>query len=213
MLNSVCRFPLGGFALYHYVDGGGRSGTVGIVPGVLWASLAVVALVWRLWPTSAEHAPGKGLRWMVLLCLALAAPVLLRKLMQYDGLSSMMDGVPTKALGLTIAVQFGVVATLEELYFRGCLFDAGRQTMGPVRAALLSSAVFVLAHVSQIAGLLREPTFGAAGHLLQVFALGCVLCLIYHRCGSLWPAIFYHGFLNASSPLAVWAGRVLGSGG
>jgi hypothetical protein len=77
-----------------------------------------------------------------------------------------------------------VIAPLcEETFFRGFLFGVLRQTVGPTVAAVVSSAVFALVHMSLSAS-------------AAIFCLGLVLCGIYARTGSLYPAISFHALFN-----------------
>jgi uncharacterized protein len=89
------------------------------------------------------------------------------------------------------AAQFGLIwvagtilaPLAEELFFRGILFRAYLETKGPLVAYALSSLIFSLLH-------LNLPAAPA------LFVLGLLLAAIYHRTGSLTPAIIAHGFNN-----------------
>ena len=73
---------------------------------------------------------------------------------------------------------------VEEIFFRGFLFQGFRQKYGWVNAALLSSAIFAAAHLDPVA-------------LIPTFVLGIVLAYVYHRSNSLWPGIILHFLVNA----------------
>lgn len=89
--------------------------------------------------------------------------------------------------GLVIDLVFGagIVAFVEELFFRAVLFALLRQRMRFAYAAALSSALFALAH---------EPAAW-----VPVFALGIGLAWLYERRHSLWTNAFAHGTVNAIS--------------
>jgi membrane protease YdiL (CAAX protease family) len=89
--------------------------------------------------------------------------------------------------GLVIDLVFGagVVAIVEELFFRVVLFALFRQRMRFIYAAILSSALFAIAH---------EITAW-----LPVFALGVGLAYLYEKRHSLWTNALAHGTLNAIS--------------
>jgi membrane protease YdiL (CAAX protease family) len=89
--------------------------------------------------------------------------------------------------GLVIDLVFGagVVAVVEELFFRVVLFALFRQRMRFIYAAILSSALFAIAH---------EITAW-----LPVFALGVGLAYLYEKRHSLWTNALAHGTLNAIS--------------
>jgi membrane protease YdiL (CAAX protease family) len=101
--------------------------------------------------------------------------------------------------GLLIDLVFGagVVAVVEELFFRVVLFALLRQRMRFIYAAILSSALFAVAH---------EITAW-----LPVFALGLGLAYLYEKRHSLWTNAFAHGTLNAISFLLLFLLPDLGS--
>jgi membrane protease YdiL (CAAX protease family) len=77
-----------------------------------------------------------------------------------------------------------VIAPLvEEIFFRGFLFAGLRERYVWWRAAAISSALFALIHF-QIAA------------VVPIFVLGFVFAYLYHRAGSLWPAILMHVSTN-----------------
>jgi len=101
--------------------------------------------------------------------------------------------------GLIIDLAFGagVVAVVEELFFRVVLFALLRQRMRFIYAAILSSALFALAH---------EITAW-----LPVFALGLGLAYLYEKRHSLWTNALAHGTLNAISFVLLFLLPDLGS--
>jgi len=101
--------------------------------------------------------------------------------------------------GLLIDLVFGagVVGVVEELFFRVVLFALLRQRLRFLYAAILSSALFALAH---------EITAW-----LPVFALGLGLAYLYEKRHSLWTNALAHGTLNAISFLLLFLLPDLGS--
>jgi membrane protease YdiL (CAAX protease family) len=95
--------------------------------------------------------------------------------------------------GLVVDLIFGagVVAPVEELFFRAVLFALLRQRMRFAYAAILSSALFAVAH---------EMTAW-----LPVFALGLGLAWLYEKRHSLWTNALAHGTVNAISFLLLFA--------
>jgi membrane protease YdiL (CAAX protease family) len=102
-------------------------------------------------------------------------------------------------VGLVIDLVFGagVVAIVEELFFRVVLFALLRQRMRFIYAAILSSALFAIAH--------------EISAWLPVFALGLGLAYLYEKRHSLWTNAFAHGTLNAISFLLLFFLPDLGS--
>lgn len=73
---------------------------------------------------------------------------------------------------------------VEEIFFRGFLFQGFRQRYGWVNSMLLSSAIFAAAHLDLVA-------------LIPTFILGCLLAYMYHRSNSVWPGVILHFLVNA----------------
>jgi membrane protease YdiL (CAAX protease family) len=73
---------------------------------------------------------------------------------------------------------------VEEIFFRGFLFQGLRPRLGWIAASLVSSAVFAAAHLDLVT-------------LIPTFILGNVLAYVYHRSNSVWPGIFLHFLVNA----------------
>lgn len=84
-----------------------------------------------------------------------------------------------------------VAPLVEEIFFRGFLFQGFRQKYGWLPALLLSSALFSLAHLDPVS-------------LIPTFILGCVLAYVYHRSNSVWPGIIFHAAINSFSLCAVY---------
>ena len=91
----------------------------------------------------------------------------------------------------------GVFAPLvEEIFFRGFLFQGFRQRYGWVAAIILSSGIFAAAHLDPVA-------------FIPTFVLGGVLAYVYHRSNSVWPGIILHFLVNALGLCAAYAATQL----
>lgn len=73
---------------------------------------------------------------------------------------------------------------VEEIFFRGFLFQGFRHRYGWTKAMLLSSAIFAVAHLDPVA-------------LIPTFILGCLLAYLFQRSNSVWPGIILHFLVNA----------------
>jgi membrane protease YdiL (CAAX protease family) len=93
------------------------------------------------------------------------------------GLSSLI-GAALACVALALVGPF-----VEEMLFRGLLTAAFRRRLGPWRTALLTAAVFALAHVL--------PRV-----IPPVFILGLALALVYERVGSTLPGVLVHCLYN-----------------
>lgn len=85
-----------------------------------------------------------------------------------------------------VFVFVGIVLApiVEEIFFRGFLFNGFRQRYGWNKAALFSSVFFSLAHLEPVA-------------LIPTFVLGYLLAYQFHRSNSLWPGIILHCLVNS----------------
>ena len=81
---------------------------------------------------------------------------------------------------------------VEEIFFRGFLFQGFRQRYGWIRSTLLSSAIFAVAHLDPVA-------------LIPTFILGGVLAYLYHRSNSVWPGVILHFLVNALGMCSAYA--------
>ena len=84
-----------------------------------------------------------------------------------------------------------IAPVVEEIFFRGFLFQGFRQKYGWMPAIFLSSAIFGAAHLDAVS-------------LIPTFVLGCVLAYVYHRSNSVWPGILFHAAINTFSLLTVY---------
>ncbi|MBS0170306.1 MAG: CPBP family intramembrane metalloprotease [Nitrospira sp.] len=98
---------------------------------------------------------------------------------------------PTLAVSLLEYVCFAPV--FEELAFRGLLFGVFRRRFRFGVAAMLSAALFALAH-----------GYGLIG-FLSVFWSGLIWAWAYERTGSLWPGVLGHAVNNLLVCLSVMA--------
>ena len=80
---------------------------------------------------------------------------------------------------------------VEEIFFRGFVFQGFRQKYGWVNSMLLSSAIFAAAHLDPVA-------------LIPTFILGCLLAYMFQRSNSIWPGVILHFLVNAFSLCAAY---------
>jgi len=85
-----------------------------------------------------------------------------------------------------------VAPLVEEIFFRGFLFQGFRSKYGWVISMLLSSAIFAAAHLDPVS-------------LIPTFILGNVLAYMYHRSNSVWPGIILHFLVNALGMCSAYA--------
>jgi membrane protease YdiL (CAAX protease family) len=111
--------------------------------------------------------------------------------------------VPQSGLELLLILPVvGLLAPfVEELYFRGLMFSWLRQSMPLALAALLSSAIFAIAHAHP----LTHP--GTQGWVLTgvIATVGLINAVWAQRSGSLWPPLALHASYNSTFVLGAFA--------
>lgn len=83
---------------------------------------------------------------------------------------------------VVINVLLGAIVApfVEEILFRGFLFDAWSKRWGPFTATVLTSALFAAYHP----------------HLFATFMSGVIFVCVVRRTGTLWGSIAVHSFFN-----------------
>jgi membrane protease YdiL (CAAX protease family) len=92
-----------------------------------------------------------------------------------------------ESVGLAIATGVLLIAiapVAEEVFFRGFLYQAFRNSYGVWPGAILSGLVFGVIHFEFF-------------KLVQLAALGVILALLFEKTRSLWPSIMLHAINNA----------------
>ncbi|HEU4658203.1 MAG TPA: CPBP family intramembrane glutamic endopeptidase [Capillimicrobium sp.] len=140
-------------------------------------------------------APGRAVLWVVggLLASWIVASVWLTVVgadSERDELTKRLTDDPSVATVVGLGVLTVVVApVVEEVVFRGFLFNALRSAINVPLAAIVSGLVFGVVH--------------AAGSpwqfLLPLAAFGTILALVYWRTGSLYTCIAMHAIWNCVS--------------
>ena len=113
---------------------------------------------------------------------------------QGDEILRLFSALDSPIWFVIVGVVFAPV--VEELFFRGFLFQGFRQKHGWTNGMLLSSAIFSLAHLDPVA-------------IIPTFILGCLLAYMYHRSNSVWPGIILHILINAMGLCAAYAATEL----
>jgi len=80
---------------------------------------------------------------------------------------------------------------VEEIFFRGFLFQGLRARYGWVSGMLINSAIFAIAHLDPVS-------------LIPTFILGSLLAYLYHRSNSVWPGVILHMAVNTFGLISVY---------
>lgn len=108
---------------------------------------------------------------------------------QGDEISKLFSSLESPAWFFLVGA---VLAPLvEEIFFRGFLFQGFRQKYGWVSAMLISSGIFAIAHLD-------------LASLIPTFILGSLLAYLYHRSNSVWPGVILHALVNSFGLISVY---------
>jgi membrane protease YdiL (CAAX protease family) len=120
---------------------------------------------------------------------------------EQDNITTQLVEDPTTTTVAGLAIFAVVVAPIvEELFFRGFVFNAMRSKLPVGWAAVVTGTMFGVVHA-----------FGSpVGFLVPLALLGTVLCLVYWKTGSLLPCIALHSLNNciALSTALDWGWQV-----
>ena len=102
-------------------------------------------------------------------------------------------GLMNQSVILAILGNIIAAPILEEIIFRGLIFDRLKKAMPVALAVIISSVMFGLAH-------------GQIIWICYATFVGIVLAVIYHKTGSILPSIAAHMLLNGTSTFVSYAG-------
>jgi membrane protease YdiL (CAAX protease family) len=168
--------------------------TAGIVTSFVIQRIQPVAwlgLRWRSWPMVFVIAPtAVAFVWGLILGCHYSG---LMRWIESLGVETVQDTVKLlqtstdpQILGLMIFAAVVAAPLCEEVVFRGYLYPACKRFAGPWFAGICTALVFAATH-------------GSIAALVPLFALGCVLALVYQKTGSLWTPVAVHFCFNAAT--------------
>lgn len=154
---------------------------------------------WRLFgarrPSSAHVLAGLGaglLAFMLSGAVILLGGVLVGPLEEPGQALLDADMLTGTALVLTVVAACLLAPLLEELTFRGVLFQAVGRRVGVAGAVVVSSAVFSVVHLE----VLLPPQVESVVYGTALFVVGALFAIVFHRSRSLVAAMVAHGTFN-----------------
>jgi hypothetical protein len=148
-------------------------------------------------PTAADFGlrrfdPGRALGWLFAVWIAFIAFsgiwAAALGVQENDDLPQELGADDSTTALVFVAVLVCVAAPIaEELFFRGFCFTALRRRIGVAGGAVATGIVFGAIHAGSADAVFLVP--------LGVF--GALLCVLYHRTGSLLPSMVLHALNNA----------------
>jgi len=103
-----------------------------------------------------------------------------------------LEKLLTSTSAILIFAIFGVAVAplLEEIIFRGFVFQALWEIGGTPIAIVVTAALFALLHAGQLAG--------NWGSVVLIFLVGCLLSIVRQRSNSIIPSFIVHTSYNAT---------------
>lgn len=101
----------------------------------------------------------------------------------------MIDDMASKAYNITAAISIFMAPVLEEVLFRGVVFQSLRKKSRAL-AYIVSIALFSIYHVWQFAFVYQDPKYLFLA--VQYIPITFAITWSYEYSGSLWTAIFFH---------------------
>jgi membrane protease YdiL (CAAX protease family) len=127
---------------------------------------------------------GAVLMWLVVIAVGAAEAAIFGKPPEQNAIRLFQNSHPGLWLDLMAIVAVTLAPFVEELIFRGFIFNALWRRFPFAVSAAISGLVFGAAH-------------GQAAGILPLAAGGIVLAGVYARTGSLWSSMITHGSFNA----------------
>lgn len=129
---------------------------------------------------------------LVLLGVGLALSVLFISAFLPSTGPTPLEKLLTSRNAIVMFAIFGVVAApiLEELIFRGFLFEVLWEIGGSRLAGLVTAILFALLHAPQLEG--------KRGGAVLIFIVGCVLSVVRQRSNSVIPSVIVHTSYNST---------------
>lgn len=102
------------------------------------------------------------------------------------------------ALSIALIEVAVIVPVAEELFFRGIIYQGLESRWGYLPAAIVSAAIFTLAHF--------EPII-----FFPIFALGFGFATLFYLTRSLWPSIVGHAIVNSLAVIVYFVSYLTGN--
>ena len=131
-------------------------------------------------------------RSLIILGVASALSVLLLSALLPSSGQTPLEKLLTSRNAILVFGIFGVAVAplLEEVIFRGFLFQVLWEIGGSSAAIVVTAALFALLHAGQLAG--------NWGGVVLIFLVGCILSLVRHHSNSILPSFIVHTSYNTT---------------
>ena len=139
---------------------------------------------------------------LVILAVTIIAGYLLKKT-TFEGADDSVTLLLATLFDIPAAYFFSIVVVLvEELIFRGFIFDFVSRENGIFKSVLISSIIWTVANFDKIAQIRSSSLFVISSELLNLMSIGLACSAIYCHTKSIWPGYSFRiGLLVFSSAM------------
>ncbi len=139
---------------------------------------------------------------LVILALTITAGYLLKKT-SFDVADDSVTLLLATLFDIPAAYLFSVVVVLvEELIFRGFIFNFISRENGILKSVLISSIIWMFANLDKIAQIGPSSLFVISSELLNLISIGLACSVLYCQTKSIWPGYSFRiGLLVFSSAM------------
>lgn len=150
----------------------------------------ILAALWRLREKSLRKLYSFDMKKTFFICL----PIIVTNIFAF--LVSRKIYLETYEILYEIWSALFISACVEEVFFRGYLYELFKKITSNKVAAVLSSLIFMMWHTSLIRMLFDNFNVDVLQNLITIFGLGIIETVIYERTNSLITCILFHAINN-----------------
>lgn len=108
-----------------------------------------------------------------------------------------------------VITHLAVVATVEEIFFRGFVQDQLSRVMQTWQSVLASAGIFAMTHVPIAIFVLEIEGYQIITSLINWFGYGLMAGYLYHLTRNIWVVVFWHGIWNVTVSTVGWSFMVM----
>lgn len=108
-----------------------------------------------------------------------------------------------------VITHLAVVATVEEIFFRGFVQDQLSRVLQTWQSVLISAGVFAMTHLPIAIFVLEIEGYQLITSLINWFGYGLMAGYLYHITRNIWVVVFWHGIWNVTVSTVSWSFMVM----
>lgn len=108
-----------------------------------------------------------------------------------------------------VITHLTVVATVEEVFFRGFVQDQLSRVLQTWQSVLASAGIFAMTHTPIAILVLEIEGYQIITSLINWFGFGLMAGYLYHLTRNIWVVVFWHGIWNVTVSTVSWSFMVM----